>query len=312
MAYNLNSIYKLQPWNWYKTYPYGFEYRGRKEGTPLKMWLPINPSNINTVTHFATNVVTTLYGVVEEHSEVRYYDITIQGTTGFAPAHYMPEGLPEAQWSSNTVLPKTTTEGGENLSPNPLSGVFTVATPTDSPFAPTGRSAFVYNPAMPIRGFGQQIAGVWNQNDSTKNNLINGSVNYNGVPALKTGYVAFHNLYRLFLTYKKDIAANGPKKHTSLIFLNFKDNVKYDCAPKTFTLTRSAESPMLYNYSITLRAYNLRDINIKDRDVTATYTDKLAALGLDGITGSAFSTMRNTAGAVRTIVGGTLSALPGR
>ena len=45
-------------------------------------------SNLNITTHWATNVISTMYGTVEEHSEQRYYDIQISGTTGMAPRYY--------------------------------------------------------------------------------------------------------------------------------------------------------------------------------------------------------------------------------
>src|SRR5665213_1438313 len=75
--------YEVTSTNWYKSLPYGFAFFdiGSKASDNAKstIWLPISPNNITTTTNFATNVITTLYGVVEEHSEVRFYDITISG-----------------------------------------------------------------------------------------------------------------------------------------------------------------------------------------------------------------------------------------
>jgi hypothetical protein len=78
IAYNLT--------NWYQALPYGFK-NVRRDGSVRIMFLPISPSNIQVVTHYATNIVPTLYGTVEEHSEQRYFDITISGTTGFSPRY---------------------------------------------------------------------------------------------------------------------------------------------------------------------------------------------------------------------------------
>jgi hypothetical protein len=285
MAYDLNKIYKLDPYNWYKIYPYGFVYNGT-DAKPLKMWLPINPSNIQVTTHFATNIITTLYGVVEEHSEVRYYDITIQGTTGFAPKNYKPE-----DYTARSFMGKAAAAKGDDE--------VTIA---------TGRESFTYNPLVSIGGFFQKQLGVFNQVKEGISQITGATDDVTGVQPIQTGYTAFHNLYRLFLTYKKDMAANASTtKKPSFRFLNYKDGVQYDVAPRTFTLTRSAESPMLYNYTIVLRAYNLDNVDAKK---APTEQDKLSELGLDGIGGSAFSKMKNFASNAKTIVGGALSALP--
>src|SRR6185369_1371883 len=73
--------YKVIKSNWFTAKPYGFKFTPRA-GKAMTMFLPIAPSNLTISTGFATNAIPTLYGTVEEHSPVRYYDITIEGTTG--------------------------------------------------------------------------------------------------------------------------------------------------------------------------------------------------------------------------------------
>ena len=89
-----------------------------------------------------------------------------------------------------------------------------------------------------------------------------------GIPE-GSGYTAFHNLYRFLLAYKKDAAGvfikgvhSGEEQRRGhpLQFLNYKDNIQYDVAIQNFVLKRSADDPMLYNYTITMRAYNLQQI----------------------------------------------------
>jgi hypothetical protein len=287
MSYDLNKIYPLQPMNWYKTYPYGFAFQG-KDGTTMKMWLPINPNNLNITTHFATTVATTLYGVVEEHSEVRYYDIVISGTTGFVAHHYKPENMETSNFAR---------------------GIKSVGTMINEGF---GRQAFVYTPDLNLQGFAQKAVGVWNQTTDAIKNIQKGIKNTTGVEPLQTGYTAFHNLYRFLMTYKSQVGGDRGistnKKHIihGLMFLNYKDGTKYECVPRTFTLTRSVESPMMYNYQIVLRAYNLRGINEKP----PMEQEKLQGLGLDGISGSIFSSMKNLISSAKTVVGGALSLLP--
>src|SRR5689334_19686681 len=74
-----DTTYTLESQNWYSAKPYGFK-ASLRNGRSVVMFLPINPSNLTISTNFATNMIPTLYGTVEEHSEVRYFDITIEGT----------------------------------------------------------------------------------------------------------------------------------------------------------------------------------------------------------------------------------------
>src|SRR5690349_19439102 len=83
------GTYSLESQNWYSAKPYGFK-ASLRDGRTVVMFLPISPSNLTISTNFATNLIPTLYGTVEEHSEIRYFDITIEGTTGMAPKFVAP------------------------------------------------------------------------------------------------------------------------------------------------------------------------------------------------------------------------------
>ena len=91
-------------------------------------------------------------------------------------------------------------------------------------------------------------------------------------------------------------------------FLNYKDNIKYDCVPVDFTLTKSKDSPMLYNYEIRLRAYNLRNVNASGiKDSPSILDNNLAKLGLDGLESqSLFSSMSAIAGDASTLISAVL------
>lgn len=288
----LNVPYDCDPVKWYQVQPYGFDFTGKSQR--LVMWLPISPNNLNITTHFATNIVTTLYGVIEEHSEIRYYDIVISGTTGYAPRHVAPGTA--ADYIINDEASRKSTEAMGQ-------------------YRPISRSAFTNSPLIPNLGVGQQTISAINQAVDQINSLrgVN-NPNTTGIHIANSGYVAFHNLYRLFHVYKRDtagtdnsIAAVTPRKVHPLRFLNYKDGNKYDCVPRSFTLTRSAESPMLYNYQIVLRAYNLRSIYATDG--APDRANKLADLGLGDVKGSLFSKFKNITGSVKGIVGGLKSGL---
>lgn len=266
----IDQIYKVQCDNWYKSKPYGFVFFDRAvNGTQsfagvsgrITFWLPINPENINVTTHFATNIITTLYGIVEEHSEVRYYDIVISGTTGYGPRYFS----------------HVETDAGGAVN--------------NGAFKSSGREAFQAGFLESISlpgGIGAGALGAASQIANSVTDAVSatqdGANTTTGIDMRQSGYVAFHNFYRFLLQYKKDGAGLGPAGFAPrtvhpLQFLNYKDRIKYDCVPISFTLTRSAESPMLYNYNIKMRAFNLRNVSADPAGV-GTEAAFLASLGL--------------------------------
>jgi hypothetical protein len=176
--------YTVEPNRWYKAYPYGFAFSDSKAmpGSAASeiFWLPIAPNNINVTTHFATNIVTTLYGIIEEHSEVRYYDITISGNTGIAPKNVLPT-------TATSVVKKDL----QNLyPPNPL----------DPTKPSTGRAFF-----KPQSGLIGSLGGFLPEVTNTINaaaNLVKSAttnadnINETGISPTQSGYYAFHNFYK--------------------------------------------------------------------------------------------------------------------
>ena len=239
--------------NWYKQKPYAFRFRD------LTFYLPISPSNLNITTHFGTNVISTMYGTIEEHSEQRYYDITISGTTGMSPRYY------------------------KNISEQLFDSIDTKA---------IGRAS------TPIKSrVGGALGGFFKRTQSLIDNTLNqvsdllGDDNFSaGVDLNRTGYAAFHNFYK-FLLLQKKVATGKSDIGTgsrNLVFINYKDNNQYNVAIQTFQLTRDASNPMLYNYNITMRAYNLRSADSKDIELDTS--SRLAELGLDGIETTSIAT----------------------
>lgn len=269
--------YTVTPTNWYKSLPYGFAFYdidSKESGSPKStIYLPIAPNNLSITTSFATNIVTTLYGIIEEHSEVRYHDILISGNTGYSPRFVAP------------FEKGTRSEDSQS----------------------TGRAAFSTG-GIDLGGFLPEVSNTINQAldifSDVQNTLSGGSKNPTGVVADKSGYVAFHNLRKFFLKYKMDAAQVGAttqsyvsplqfptdnkptRKVHPIQFLNYKDGLKYDCVPLSFTMTRSAENPLLYNYSIRLRAFNEQNVNEK----LLAVDQRKAELGLDGLEGQTLFT----------------------
>lgn len=270
--------------NWYKQRPYAFVFTNQK-GTKNTFYLPIAPSNITINTHWATNVITTMYGTVEEHSEQRYYDITIAGTTAMMPRYYK---LVEDQ------------KDGLN-EPNKV-----------------GRAAFAVKESLSKKtdGFFKRTISVIENAIDQATEIFGGKEKPStGVDLKKTGYVAFHNFYKFLLAYKKDTASAGIRKTERgksahpLRFVNYKDNNQYDVSVQQFQLTRSADDPFLYNYNIVLRAYNLRSADTQESALDVE--DRKVELGLDGIETSLLATMANKAAQAKRAAYGAVGAAKG-
>jgi hypothetical protein len=259
------EMYSEVPDNWYRALPYAFK-ANFKEGTEI-FYLPISPKNLTITTHFATNMIATLYSTVEEHSEQRYFDITISGTTGFSPQY---------------------------VNSSPYSGSSLIK-------GNSGRTSYEFKSAIfdEVKGlFPKTIAKVenaLNQVGNTFKAFSNSNNHEIGVFNNTSGYQAFHNLYKFLLKHKKEAASQassgsasflnnvtGPKASSvtksPLQFVNYKDNNQYSCVVQRFVLERNAENPMLYDYVINLKAYNLSSITkVQAPDLEARFAD----LGLD-------------------------------
>jgi len=260
------ALYEPLPDNWYKSQPYAFKAQ-RDNGQTYTFYLPISPKNLNITTHFATNVITTLYGTVEEHSEQRYFDIMISGTTGFAP-----------QFVSEVKQPK-------------------VGPPNYKTLSQPGRKR--YNDvsiSTALGGFFPKTSAKLEQTLNQAGNAVKALSGSNGhevgVFNNTSGYIAFHNFYKFLLEHKRSASSGtalskkdfkesmlpGKGTNSPLQFVNYKDNNQYSCVVQRFVLERSAENPMLYNYTINLRAYDLRPIT---KDQPPELRDRFKDLGLD-------------------------------
>lgn len=280
---DMEKIYKTDPafgtsfkHNWYKQKPYSIVFTNRA-GEKNTFYLPISPSNLNITTHWATNIISTMYGTVEEHSEQRYYDIQIAGTTGMAPRYYRPIGFQKAPSDGRAGFPirKSLIKGG-------------------------------------LGGFFQRTQDAIATTLDIANDLVGSDKPVNGVDLSSSGYVAFHNLYKFLLTYKKDASGETSTIKRSghpLTFVNYKDNNEYDVAITGFQLTRDASNPMLYNYNMTMRAYNLRQAD--DSKIEADIQSRKEALGLTGLEASLFTKMANKARKAKNAAYSAISALKG-
>ena len=274
--FELEQIYENIKENWYSAKPYGFKMKNWG-GQTFVMFLPISPSNITISTNFATNLIPTLYGTVEEHSPVRYYDISIEGTTGFAPRYVQPAmGEPKAAHDSS----KASRAGRQSFSVGgDLGGA--------------------------LGGFFPKTLSLISKTLNKAADLIDGGpATKMGISNSSSGYLAFHNLYKFLLYHKKIASGEMPSSESKLLtFFNYKDNNEYSVVVRNFTLRRSADNPMLYFYSIQMRGYNLRTIG-KDQQIVEDLNARLENLGLNGVKSSSiFGSIKNIASGVKSIIG---------
>ena len=261
--------YKILPGNWDKNSPYYFHFL--IDGKYTLMALPLSPSNLNITTHFATNLIPTFFGTVEEHSDVRYHDIQIEGTTGFAPRNPVSSVSDSGKWIESY-----------------------------------GRSAFAVSGdiTQAAGGFFAKGLGALQAAKNKALDLVKlGPKAKSGIDIDKTGYAAFHRFYQLLLQHKKSASKSSKNGSGSapLVFNNGKDNTRYNVVVRSFSMKRSADNPMLYFYSISMRGYDLTDI--ADKPVSDTF-DRLQSLGLSGLKGSsALANVKKVSNGVKGVLG---------
>lgn len=250
--------------NWYKQSPYTFIFTDSNDET-YKFNLPIAPSNLAITTHFATNVITTMYGTIEEHSQQRYFDINISGTTGMAPTYHTYKKIDKLSYADESI---------SKMSANPGRESFTVKSFLGSFNENADKIGYARRTTNLISNIENQVSDIIGDNTPPTGISTNSS---------STGYAAFHNFYKFLLKYKKDVADNtsatNRKKHP-LTFVCWKDNTQYDVAVNSFQLMRDANDPMLYKYSISLRGYNLNRAGASGIVEQEKEVDRLNGLGL--------------------------------
>ena len=244
-------------WAWWNQ-GYGFKYQYRGSAHFVYIYLPISPENMTITSQFATNLIPTLTANYEEHSPNRYYDIKISGSTGMVPIN-------TSFATSCNVNPNINLNPGGRQS---MEEKFSALKNITGNMAALG---FLNNATTEVT---DSAKSLFSAKDTSKEYLTGFYIN-------QSGYIAFHNLYRFFVQYKRDAsgeAAFGQEKEKSygqlnpLIFFNQKDNNEYSVSVRNFSLTRDKESPMLYFYSIEMRGYSLNSFNLEG-NMRGSYLD---------------------------------------
>jgi hypothetical protein len=258
-----------------------------------QMFLPLSPQNLTITEHYATNITATIGGTVEEHSPNRYFDISIAGTTGYAPANpykeQRKEFIPGRKMRFRSML-DFTLDGGVGYSQiEKIKKAADTASDLLSIFGDrkvksginidnTGYMAFIRFAAF-LRQVKQSSSTDLNAKVRTAINQELNKIEGDAFSLTETGHghtagamKEERNYYNLRIGQDK----NTPL--TPLYFVNWKDDECFSCVINTFSLTRSAENPMLYMYEIHMRAYSRREADfilgvLKSNQIKSIYSD---------------------------------------
>jgi hypothetical protein len=282
----------------YSTTPYGFRFSvGDKN---YEFWLPINPSNLSITTNFGNSVTPTLFGAVEERSSIKIYNIAISGNTGIAPRNVRAVSTGSAVEGALDASKNRLLQGRKGAENSLLGSTADLISQYD--FTGGALSQF----ADKVKGAADSITGALDSLVGTS--APSGFLNPN------SGYAAFHNFYRFLHSYQKLVStkmkSGGPSfeateaANVKLFFYNYKDSYKMHVSPQRFVMTRSAESPLLYNYGIDLIGMSLLKLDEGEGPINAQqiYDNQLKELGLDGVRSTTIKAqMQNMAGAAKGI-----------
>lgn len=260
--------------------------------------LPISPKSLRISTPVATTLTPTLNGVVEQSNGAPFREISVQGTTGVS----LNKG--QVQDAKSAILKAVSVIGGE-LFPS--------------------TTANIKNAAQEI----QKTIKLWGGPGDSP--VVNDILKLTDpVSYLKgTGYHQLHML-RAFIEAYVEAKKTTDGKNLRLIFASFKDEQYFVCSAVNFSVERDAADPLLYNYSLQLKAYKRIDsimepltfditIDPSSIDPTRLYSRILAtasnindalgysSLALGGFLGDAANTAKNITGQITT----TLKSLNG-
>ena len=208
--------------------------------------LPIPPQSLVIRMIPASQATPTVGGVVEETSGNTFWLINMSGTTGIAVTRSADGGTKRAEVAKQ-FRDKITTTG---LMSGPLAGVNAAI----SKIGGIADSAIGVGAALASG----DITGAINAGVDGANNALLPPLPYSGsgVDRETNGYTEAMELHRFLYTYSK-LKGVKPSQY-SLSFRNYKTNQEWDCILQDFQLQQSAQSPMLYKYSITLKCWGVR------------------------------------------------------
>ena len=227
--------------------------------------LPITPQQLNITDTYAINTSATLRGVLEEHSGVRFKNISIQGTFGIWP------GRP------SIVNPPSTPGALASVFGGTLSAASNVSSQFQSIANAASTGSFAAKPLTVSPG------------DSKDHENGQG-----------TGYYQTIMLQQ-FLEQYAEAKKNPVNAGWRLVFDIPKQNQAFVVTPLAFTWSENVNKPLEINYNLQLKAWRRIDIHTRKRDKALTVTS-LTPGALQKILNT-ISAARNAAAASYNLIG---------
>lgn len=211
--------------------------------------LPIPPQSLIIKPIIASQVTPTFGGVVEETSQNVLWQINMQGTTGIAPSRDINgNAIDRSEVAKNFRETISTTGLLAGISGQLQSVTAKVGGAIDSLISAGG--AFR----------GGDIAGGIGNAISAINTLAKPPLPYSGsgVSEQSNGFTEIQELAKFFHEYN-DLKHREPRSYR-LIFRMFKTNQQWNCIIDDFSIQKSAQSPHLWRYNITMTCWGLQVI----------------------------------------------------
>lgn len=208
--------------NWNKLFPFQLVIMERKEGiwsiakSPSPFTLPIGPQSLSIDMAFAFQVEATQGGIIEQSNGAPFRDIVLQGTTGVLPLR----GTVEKPASFNVAQ-----------------GIFAGTVNASQAFA--SQAAQSLNLAQP-----QNIIPEADFDKNSGGFSIGES----------TGYFQFLLLKR-YLEWYANVKKTSAGVNLCLGLAVWKEKEIYLVTPNKFTVSRSAQAGLTYNYTLAMRAW---------------------------------------------------------
>lgn len=244
-------------------------------GTAWEFFLPITPQQLSITDPYSINTSATLRGILEEHSGVRFKNITIQGTFGVWPGR-----------KSIAVQPGT---------PNVLQSVFG-GTITAAQNVATQFTSIINNITT---GSNASKPTTVRPDTTVPSETISSASDpeYGGVG---TGYYQTIMLSQ-FLEQYAEAKRNPANAGWRLVFDIPKQKQSFVVTPVGFTWNENANRPMEINYNLQFKAW--RRINLKDNIISVPLQVTQLTPGVLQTILNTIQAAQNTAAAAVNLIG---------
>lgn len=248
------KMWKINAQDWHKVMAYRFTVRAKDK--MMHFTLPIPPQSYSARPIFPAQATATFGGVVEEVSSVKFWAIQLSGTFGTAISRSDAD-MVNRENQAETFREIMTTTGM-------LSGAFAQANKTVSKIGGVVdriidgvgniRASAPSSPSDAIGAALGTVTGAYN--DALLPSL---PFSNSAVSEQRNGFSETEEFVR-FLQMYHALKAKYPDDY-SLYFSDYKTDKVWRVVVKEFTPQKSADSPNLYRYSLSMQGWDVQSVN---------------------------------------------------